>query len=198
MRQHELYEQLFSPANGQDQAVYLQQVIADAPYFGAAHFFLLKQTASSNAEWPELAAKTALHFNNPFLLNRRLKPPAVKKPAEEMLFEPLHATDYFASQGIKLSEEILQNDQLGKQMKSFTEWLKTIKKTNGYKLNTNAPIDKKVEEMAEKSNQESDTVTEAMAEVYLSQGKTEKANEIYKKLSLQNPSKSSYFAEKIK
>lgn len=32
------------------------------------------------------------------------KPVEPKK--EELLFEPLHTTDYFASQGIKLSEEI--------------------------------------------------------------------------------------------
>ena len=195
----QLYHTIFGADTGEDSTQKLRELINDAPYFGMAHFFLLQRINKDHTKYDQLAATTCLHFNNPLLLQQRLLPVKTEKPAkEEMLFEPLHATDYFASQGIKLSEEQIQQDALGKQMKSFTEWLKTIKKTNGYKLNTNAPVDKKVEELAEKSNVESETITEAMAEIYLNQGKTEKANEIYKKLSLQNPSKSSYFAEKIK
>jgi hypothetical protein len=38
----------------------------------------------------------------------------------EISFEPLHTSDYFASQGIKLSEEVQSSDKLGKQLKSFT------------------------------------------------------------------------------
>jgi hypothetical protein len=40
-------------------------------------------------------------------------------------------------------------------------------------------------------------VTEAMAEVWEKQGNTIKALELYEKLSLLDPSKSSYFAAKI-
>ena len=72
-----------------------------------------------------------------------------------------------------------------------------MKKTNGYRLQESAPVDKTVEKMAEKSNIETEVLTEAMAEVYEKQGKLDKATEIYLKLSLQNPSKSSYFATKI-
>jgi hypothetical protein len=39
--------------------------------------------------------------------------------------------------------------------------------------------------------------TEAMAEVYLKQGLTQKAIEVYAKLSLQNPANSHIFAAKI-
>jgi len=118
--------------------------------------------------------------------------------ANEMLFEPLHATDYFASQGIKLSEELIENDKLGKQLKSFTAWLKTMKKVNIEKLaEQSQPMDHKVEQMAEKSNLTEDVLTESMAEVYLNQGKTQKAIDTYQKLSLQNPSKSAYFADLI-
>ena len=42
-----------------------------------------------------------------------------------------------------------------------------------------------------------EVITETMAEVWKKQGHPEKAAAIYKKLSLQNPSKSDYFAEKI-
>jgi predicted Zn-dependent protease len=51
--------------------------------------------------------------------------------------------------------------------------------------------------MAEKSNTEDEVLTEAMADVLLQQGKNAKAIEVYKKLSLLNPSKSAYFAAKI-
>ncbi|MEO7961687.1 MAG: hypothetical protein ABIR19_09070, partial [Ginsengibacter sp.] len=49
-------------------------------------------------------------------------------------FEPLHTVDYFASQGIRLNEATLSNDKLGTQMKSFTEWLKSMKKLHPDKL----------------------------------------------------------------
>lgn len=118
---------------------------------------------------------------------------------EELIFEPLHTTDYFASQGIRLSEEVKSGDKLGTQLKSFTEWLKTMKKlpAAGNRPVLNTPYDKQVEKLAEKSNQEEDVITESMADAYLSQGKRQKAIEIYQKLSLQNPSKSAFFAAKI-
>lgn len=124
---------------------------------------------------------------------------------EPLLFEPLHTTDYFASVGIKLSEEEKTSGNLGKQLKSFTEWLKTMKKVHAEQLaKTSGPSDvnlsaaeSSIRKMAEKSNQENDVLTEAMAEVLLQQGKADKAVEILEKLSLLNPGKSVYFAAKI-
>jgi len=116
----------------------------------------------------------------------------------QMLFEPLHASDYFASQGIKLSEDALANDKLGKQLKSFTAWLKTMKKVHSDKLPAvTAIIETAVQTQAEKSNIEEEIVTEPMAEAYVQQHKYVKAIEIYSKLSLLNPAKSAYFAAKI-
>lgn len=113
-------------------------------------------------------------------------------------FEPLHTTDYFASQGIKLSEEVTPTDKLGKQLKSFTEWLKVMKKIHTEEtIELNPASDTMIQKLAEKSNTEDIVVTEAMAEVFLQQGKTNKALEVYQKLSLLNPSKSAYFAAKI-
>ncbi len=118
--------------------------------------------------------------------------------ADELIFEPLHTTDYFASQGIKLSEEVQTADKLGKQLKSFTDWLKTMKKVQAGKLpEGSTQIDVAVQNLAEKSNKGQEILTESMAEVYAKQGKPGKANEIYKKLSLLNPAKSAYFAAKI-
>ncbi len=117
---------------------------------------------------------------------------------EEIMFEPLHASDYFASQGIKLSEEMLGTDKLGKQLKSFTAWLKTMKKVQpGKVMDTSIAVETAMQTLAEKSNKEETILTEAMAEAYQLQGKQNKAKEIYEKLSLQNPAKSAYFAAKI-
>ena len=104
----------------------------------------------------------------------------------------------FASQGIKLSQEALQTDKLGKQLKSFTEWLKTMKKVHPEKVVAIAEqTELLVQNLAEKSNIEDDVLTEAMAEVFAMQGKNNKAIEVYEKLSLLNPLKSAYFAAKI-
>jgi hypothetical protein len=50
---------------------------------------------------------------------------------------------------------------------------------------------------AEQSNDKSDVLTETMAEVFIKQGLTLKALEVYEKLSLLDPHKSATFAAKI-
>src|SRR5579871_4421898 len=47
---------------------------------------------------------------------------------EALVFEPYHTIDYFASQGIKLTLDEIPKDKLGRQLKSFTEWLKTMRR----------------------------------------------------------------------
>ena len=117
---------------------------------------------------------------------------------EKISFEPLYTTDYFASQGIKISTDITPGDKLGKQLKSFTEWLKTMKKVHSEQLTqVNDATDITIQKLAEHSNKEDEVVTEAMAEVLLQQDKRAKAIEVYQKLSLLNPSKTAYFAAKI-
>lgn len=118
---------------------------------------------------------------------------------EAPLFEPFHTVDYFASQGIKFREEEKPKDKFGQQLKSFTEWLKTMKRLPVSEIVSSAEpaAEKKVEEMAENSLQEREVLTEAMAEVWEKQGNSVKAIDIYSKLSLLEPSKSAYFAAKI-
>ena len=118
----------------------------------------------------------------------------------EHIFEPFHTVDYFASQGIKFREEEKPTDKFGKQLKSFTEWLKTLKKNTAdptVVVEAGSQAEHKVEQLAEKSLTDREVLTEAMAEVWEKQGRKEKARAIYEKLSLINPSKSSYFAAKI-
>ena len=147
-----------------------------------------------------IQVEEAAHKNDSSFAKEQNETGLEKKNEEtEMVsFEPLHTVDYFASQGIKLSEEALSNDQLGKQVKSFTAWLKSMKKLHPGQLpEQNEVIEKLIQTSSEASNQSVNVLTEAMAEVLVKQGKSEKAIEMYQKLSLLNPSKSAYFAAKI-
>ena len=114
-----------------------------------------------------------------------------------LAFEPLHTVDYFASQGIRFNPET-GKDQLSLKMKSFTEWLKSMKRIHPERMGGMGEEDAVVKDIAETSNLASEVNTEAMAEVYLKQGLREKAIETYLKLSLLDPSKSAYFALRIK
>ncbi len=117
---------------------------------------------------------------------------------EAIAFEPLHTVDYFASQGIKITDEPATTDKLGNQMKSFTQWLKSMKKLHPSKLGEQTSVNEKlIQSAAEESNISTEILTEAMAEVLIKQDKKEKAIEMFSKLSLINPSKSAYFAAKI-
>ncbi|HEX6169574.1 MAG TPA: hypothetical protein VFZ33_07765 [Chitinophagaceae bacterium] len=123
---------------------------------------------------------------------------------QALVFEPYYTVDYFASQGIKNNVEEKPKDRLGQQLKSFTEWLKTIRQMPPQQIaamNTDSSSEEKVVQLATHSLEEENVDTETMAEVWIKQGQPEKAIKIYEKLSLLNPSKSSYFAvliEKLK
>jgi hypothetical protein len=123
----------------------------------------------------------------------------IKEKEEALAFEPYYTIDYFASQGIKFVQEVNPDDKLGRQLKSFTEWLKVMKRLPQKTIEQ--PIDDKTQEAIETGAAQSiiakEVVTEAMAEVLLKQGKMEEAAEMYRKLSLHNPGKNAYFAAKI-
>ena len=111
--------------------------------------------------------------------------------------EPYHTVDYFASQGIRTNLNDPQ-DELGKKVKTFTAWLKTMKRLQP--AEEISEIEDNDEEIDSGFDQPANTeiiATEAMAEVYLKQGLTQKAIEVYAKLSLQNPANSHIFAAKI-
>jgi hypothetical protein len=134
------------------------------------------------------------------------RPPVIEKAGakdDPLVFEPYYTVDYFASQGIKTVVEEKPKDRLGQQLKSFTEWLKTIRQMPPQQIASmnDAGSEEKVVQLATHSLAEENVDTEAMAEVWIKQGQPEKAVKIYEKLSLLNPSKSSYFAlliEKLK
>ena len=126
----------------------------------------------------------------------------IKEPSkDELVFEPYHTIDYFASQGIKLKQEDLEKDKFGKQLRSFTEWLRSMKKIPGSQTpqgTENEPRDSdSIRRKADESNEGKEIETETMAEVWAKQGNIRRAIDIYNKLSLSNPDKSHYFAAKI-
>jgi mevalonate pyrophosphate decarboxylase len=112
---------------------------------------------------------------------------------------PFHTIDYFASQGIKLLQGGQQQDQLANKVKSFTEWLKQMKRINQQPtdLGTDADTERIIENIAQTSNETKEVITETMAQVLAKQGKTAKAIQLYQKLSFLDPSKNIYFAAKI-
>ncbi len=141
--------------------------------------------------------KKEIEFNSEV----QIPQPEEKKMSSEneFVFEPYHTVDYFASQGIKIREEETPKDRFGQQLKSFTAWLKTMKRLPGPEKadEEKSIIERKVDELAEHSIEDREVITETMAEVWEKQGDAQKAIDIYNKLSLQDPSKSSYFAAKI-
>jgi hypothetical protein len=125
---------------------------------------------------------------------------APNNPGEPpLVFESYHMIDYFASQGIKLAPDENPADRLGKQLKSFTEWLKVMKRLPQKETVTPSDMiaENRIQAIAAHSIEGREVVTETMAEVLAMQGMREKASEVYHKLSLLNPGKSGYFAEKI-
>jgi hypothetical protein len=126
-------------------------------------------------------------------------PPKTVAVTQDFLFEPYHTIDYFASQGIKLTLDENPTDHLGKQLKSFTDWLKTMRRLpqKDREVVPDRAAEEAIQTIAAHSVKGKDVVTETMAEVLAKQGMREKARAVYEKLSLLNPDKSAYFAAKI-
>lgn len=160
--------------------------------------FLLNEPAHSNEDL--LNHQSVINNDTPSASASQLsnlRPSA--KAKEELLFEPLHTVDYFASQGIRFRTEDLPEDKLEQQLRSFTDWIKTMKKLPLSEIGktVNPKEERKVEQMAGLSLEQAEVVTEAMAEIWVKQKNYAKARELYHKLSLLEPSKSAYFASKI-
>ncbi len=147
-----------------------------------------KPSAEPDREAPDLAEPTAAPI-----------PKLQHIQTEPLLIEPYHTIDYFASQGIRFVAEENPTDRFGKQLKSFTDWLKVMKKLPVARpsVDPEEVDDSGIQMIASYSNEEKDIVTETMAEVLAKQGKTDRAIELYHKLSLLIPAKSAYFAAKI-
>ncbi len=146
-------------------------------------------TAESNTKIANLLSEQLADFKKPVSEEAKL----------EITREPLHTTDYFASQGIKIDLSQIPQDKLTTQLRRFTDWLKYMKTDNptAVDLDTRHDLEEAVVLIAKTSNEQKEIVTETMAEIFQKQGQVDKAIQLYIKLSFINPEKSAYFAAKI-
>ncbi|PUZ22529.1 hypothetical protein GA0116948_109128 [Chitinophaga costaii] len=132
----------------------------------------------------------------------------------DLTFQPLYTDDYFAYKKLQEPQEAETMSEKGQhEMKSFTNWLRTMKDSFAeknkkdwyheqlhrlYEEEEESGISERVEKMALRSiTLDDDIVSETLAEIWAKQRQHQKAIQIYKKLSLLNPGKSAYFAQKI-
>jgi len=201
---------LLHPPTHHDVAVSERSFIEE-PVAAEVHEVAIEEVPPAEPPIEEDKIETTESFTEPMVSNvpvpvqvevKAEEPsPEENVPTEEppAVFDPYHTIDYFASQGIRVSNEIRPNDRLGQQLRSFTEWLKTMKRLPETKVNEQLDevTQKNIQEFASHSLDEKEVVTETMAEVLVKQRKEEEALVIYEKLSLLNPSKRAYFAAKI-
>lgn len=114
---------------------------------------------------------------------------------DSFLFQPYYTVDYFASQGIKTDLTTLSVTRFDQQLKSFSQWLKTMKRADYQTGQFSA--DPTVDAHAKASLEAKEVVTEAMAEVLAQQGRHSQAIAVYRKLTLLHPEKSTFFAAQI-
>ncbi|MBC9929954.1 hypothetical protein [Chitinophaga qingshengii] len=136
--------------------------------------------------------------------------------AEEttLTFQPLYTDDYFAYKRLKDPENADELSIQGEaEMKSFTSWLRQIKDNFSgrsskdwyqqqlhriYDEEEEPEVSETVERMAMDSiTFNNDIVSETLAEIWVRQHQYQQAIRIYQKLSLLNPDKNAYFAQKI-
>lgn len=152
----------------------------------------IKETIEGENLTKEKSTATADGFASVTKSEENIKAVLDGGDAMHISFEPYHTIDYFASQGIKV--DIKTDDRLGKQLKSFTSWLKSMKRLP---MTEEIVTDAQKDQPQDKSLEETNVITEAMAAVLLKQGKKDQAIAIFRKLSLLHPEKSRYFAAQI-
>ncbi len=183
--------------NGYPNEIYVAPVseseanAADADNTGDPEFPSYRTENEADEKVPDSAGLFQQHSKHTFAFDT--------KKAESIVFAPYHMIDYFASQGIKLVLEDNPADSFGKQLKSFTDWLKVMKKLPAKPESgkTDEQEAARIRHFAAHSIEERDILTESMAEVLAKQGMYENAIALYQKLSLIYPPKSAYFASRI-
>jgi hypothetical protein len=124
--------------------------------------------------------------------------PAISLPTTtdaSFQFQPFHTVDYFSSLGIKVDQSNITSTRFDTQLKSFTQWLKTMKRADYQTGQFSA--DPAVDAQAKASLEVKEILTEAMADVLAQQGRHAQAVEVYRKLTLLHPEKTAFFAAQI-
>ncbi|MGX5816988.1 hypothetical protein ACWKWU_02265 [Chitinophaga lutea] len=170
-------------------------------------------TAAVEEEGPDLPGETAEETEETAPI--RIFPMDTPPEEQTLTFQPLYTEDYFAYKKLKdpNSAETM-TDKAAAEMRSFTDWLRELKdnfagksakdwyhqQLNKIYEDDEPEVSERVEKMAMDSItlQEDDIVSETLAEIWARQHQHGKAIAIYQKLSLLNPDKNAYFAQKIK
>ncbi|HEY4286334.1 MAG TPA: hypothetical protein VGN00_04475 [Puia sp.] len=178
-------------------AVHTAPESADVPE--AAEALHTAPEESSQATQEPAAAQTSQSISTTLAAASATLNTPVPAAEQTFVFEPYHTIDYFASQGIKLTLDENPSDQLGKQLKSFTDWLKVMRRLpqKEREIVPDRAAEQTVQTIAAHSVVGREIVTETMAEVLAKQGMPDRARAVYEKLSLLNPDKRAYFATKI-
>jgi tetratricopeptide (TPR) repeat protein len=151
----------------------------------------LEQKASNTSSPvnPEAAAKPDKE-ENPTLSTGPLSEPLPWEQTDKPIYNPL--TELVIDSEEQTQEEI-QGGGLQAKLALIDRFIREEPR-----IDRNKPVFFNPDEQAEKSTHLPDeVVSETLAKIYLSQGKKEKAAEIYRKLMLLYPEKSSYFAGQI-
>jgi hypothetical protein len=200
-------ENAFSPSlqfllakkyQSENSTAFAAQIQKATPYFPSA--LQLHQILTNTAE-EQINAPIDEKLNT--LISEQLAQFQEPVKEEQLEFEkevPQIVKDYFGAQGIEIDLSKVPQDKFTTQLRSFTAWLKVLKQQEENTPNL-AEIGEEQEKMialiAEKANNVTDVVTEAMAEIWEKQGNKRKAIDIYSKLSFIFPEKSVYFASRI-
>jgi tetratricopeptide (TPR) repeat protein len=186
------------------------QPIAQPAASIAASAQVAEQPVAQQSVTPPASVKPAEDETEPI----KIFPLDTSETETSLTFQPLYTDDYFAYKRLKEPEQADQlSEKAAAEMKSFTSWLKDMKHTFAEKASKQwyqeqmhrsyEDADPEVSEAVEKMAMESitlndDIVSETLAEIWARQHQYQTAIHIYQKLSLLNPNKSAYFAQKIK
>ena len=176
------------------EPIEIEQTIIEEPIVAIEEEFELEESELIETALPDEKIASILKEQL-----EEFKKPVTDDSILTIASERYHTVDYFASQGIKPEIDHTAQDTLSKQLRRFTDWLKHMKNVppNNEDLGTDPELENAIQGIAQISNEAKEIVTETMAEVLVKQGKTDKAIQLYIKLSFLNPDKSAYFASKI-
>jgi hypothetical protein len=195
----EMLSQIDQPPTQKTETI-SQETSIDTPILPVAHQEEEVEAPTLTAYSPGVEEAQLQKLNN--VLSSHVtdfKTPVAEGAKLEFEKNPFFTIDYFASQGIKFDPSKQPEDRLSQQLMTFTDWLKRMKNVspNPQDLGTDPELENAIQGIANSSNEAKEIITETMAEIFIKQGKLDKAVQLYIKLSFLYPEKSTYFAAKI-
>jgi tetratricopeptide (TPR) repeat protein len=180
MTQEELSNLLYNPEQTGQFVTELAQLVEAHPYFHAGHQLLLKSLTIKEKDLTDQLEKSTLCVCNRTILRNYIREPDIfyqqtgmlQRPEAQESFSPKNAqpdnaTEHLIEKFLALNPKVTPSD-------------------TAYQVDLTAGL---------QNNQ--DLATETLADIYIRQGHTKKAIEIYERLILKYPEKHVYFASRI-